>query len=51
MEETDKPKNSIVDIKKYLDDEEFPITGAEFKVFWESLTEEEKDYYRNTDLS
>lgn len=45
-----KEGNSIVDIKKYLSTPEKPITNAEFTSFWNSLTEEEKQEYKNTEL-
>lgn len=40
----------MVDIKKYLSTDDRPLTMIEFKEFWESLTEEEKDEFRKTDL-
>ena len=45
-DEEKKTLNSIVDIKKFLG----PIEGAEFKEFWDSLTDEEKEEYKNTPL-
>ena len=45
-----KEGNSIVDIKKYLATPEKPVTNAEFTNFWNSLTEEEKQEYKKTEL-
>jgi hypothetical protein len=45
-----KEGNSIVDIKKYLSTPEKPITNAEFTSFWNSLTEEEKQEFKKTEL-
>lgn len=38
--------NSMVDIKKFLSTPERPLTMQEFKEFWESCTEEEKEEFR-----
>lgn len=43
-------KNTIVDIKKYLSTESNPLTMAEFNEFWTSLSEEEKEEFRTTEL-
>jgi hypothetical protein len=45
-----KDGNSMVDVKKYLSTPDQPVSMEEFKQFWESLTEEEKDEFRKTDL-
>lgn len=50
MSEEKKDRNSIVDIKKFLGSPENPLDNAEFKAFWESLSEEEKEEYKNTPL-
>lgn len=42
--------NSIVDIKKFFDDPDHPVTGEEFREFWESLTEEEKLEIKKAEL-
>lgn len=39
---------SIVQLKKYLGTEERPVDNAEFKAFWESLTEDEKQEFKNS---
>lgn len=44
------PQNSIVDIKRFFDDSDQPTSSKEFKVFWESLTEEEKNFYHSSSL-
>lgn len=38
-------KNNIIAIARY-----FNVEHQEFSEFWKSLTEEEKEYYRNTEL-
>lgn len=42
--------NTITDIKRYLSDGENPPDNAEFMEFWNSLSDEEKDEFRNTPL-
>lgn len=44
-------RNTIVDIKKYLSTSENPLTTKEFQEFWNSLTEEEKEEFRTTELN
>jgi hypothetical protein len=46
----DDDLNSIVDIKQYLSSPEQPLTMAEFKEFWDSCTEKEKDEFRKMEL-
>lgn len=36
---------NIQDLRKYFG-ENVPVTVTEFKLFWESLTDEEKDSYK-----
>ncbi len=43
-------ENSIVDIKKYLSTPENPLTTKEFQEFWNSLSEEEKNEFRKSEL-
>lgn len=43
-------KNSMLEIKAFLNDPDKPLSTAEFAEFWGSLTEEEKDEYRNMSL-
>ena len=43
-------KNSIVDIKKYFERDDKPISTKEFNDFWKSLTEEEKEDFKKADL-
>lgn len=50
MTEEKQDLNSIVDIKKFLTTEENPLSGAEFTAFWQSLSDEEKDEFKNTEL-
>lgn len=43
--------NTIVEIKKYfMTPGQPPMTNKEFMDFWGSLTEEEKDEFRKTEL-
>jgi len=43
-------ENSIVDLKKYLSTPESPVEMSEFKDFWASCSDEEKDEFKNTEL-
>lgn len=43
-------ENGLVDIKRFLETPERPISNAEFSEFWKSLTEEEKDEFRKAEL-
>lgn len=43
-------ENSIVDLKKFLGTPERPVEMSEFQEFWASLTEEEKEEFRQTEL-
>lgn len=43
-------KNSIVDIKKYLTTDDMPVSSKEMSDFWNSLSEDEKEEYKNAEL-
>jgi hypothetical protein len=44
-------ENTITDIMRYMNsDPSRPLKEGEFKEFWQSLTEEEKDSYRKMEL-
>jgi len=43
--------NSMMDLKKYFETPEKPVTNAEMAEFWRSLTEAEKDYFKNAQLT
>ncbi len=43
--------NSMADIKKFLSTPEKPVSAKEAIVFWETLSEKDKEYYRNVDLT
>lgn len=43
-------RNSVAMLSKFFGTREKPMTGPEFREFWQSLTVDEKDYYRNVDL-
>lgn len=49
-EQVEQVHNSITDIKKYLSTEEDPLTMGEFKEFWDSLNDSEKEMYKTTPL-
>lgn len=42
--------NSLVDLAAYLSTPENPVKSGEFKEFWISLTEEEREEFRRTEL-
>lgn len=42
-------RNNVGMLRNYFA-EIVPVSLAEFKVFWDSLTDKEKDYYRLVDL-
>lgn len=46
----EKEGNSIVEIKKFLSTPDHPVTTSEMSEFWTSLTDEEKEEFRNTEL-
>lgn len=50
MAEDEETFNTIVEIRKYLNTDGEPCSTREFMEFWESLTEEEKDEFRKTEL-
>lgn len=43
-------ENNAVAIKRFFEDGSTKINMDEFKEFWESLSEPDKEYYRNADL-
>jgi hypothetical protein len=43
-------KNNIAEIKRFLSTPEQPLTMDEFKEFWESCSEEEKEEFRTAEL-
>lgn len=43
--------NSMSDIKKFLSTPDRPVSAKEAIEFWETLSEEEKNYYRNAELA
>lgn len=43
-------KNSIVDIKKFLATPERPVDSKEMTDFWSSLSDEEKEEFKNAEL-
>lgn len=47
---TDEEKNSIVDIKKFLEKDAEPFAEGEFQDFWSSLSDEEKAEFKKTEL-
>lgn len=46
----DEIENTILDLKKYLSTPENPVDMQEFKEFWDSCTDEEKEAFKKTPL-
>lgn len=42
--------NTLMDIKRFLERDAAPISMAEFKEFWDALSEEEKQEIKTTEL-
>lgn len=38
--------NSIVDLKKFFSTAEHPVSMEEFKAFWDTLSEQEKEEFK-----
>lgn len=45
------PENTPKDLKEFFSTPEKAVKAAEFMDFWKSLSDEEKEYYKNADLS
>lgn len=43
-------QNSILDLKRYLGTPERPVNNTEWIEFWKSLSDEEKDEFRKSEL-
>lgn len=43
--------NSLKDLIAFFGTPERPVTPPEFRDFWNSLSDQEKDYYKNAPLS
>ena len=43
--------NSVVNLKDFFSTPEKPVSSAEMMTFWKSLSDDEKAYYQNADLS
>lgn len=43
--------NAVKELKAYFSTEEKPVSAAEMMDFWKSLSDEEKKYYQEVDLS
>lgn len=43
-------ENKITEIQAFLNDPDHPFKQGEFKEFWQSLTDAEKDEFRKSDL-
>lgn len=50
MAENEKPKNDVKTLKEFFGTPERPVNGPEMMAFWKSLSDEEKEYYKNADL-
>lgn len=45
-------QNTLTDIRRFFDEtEDKPLKEGEFREFWQSLSEEEKDEFRKTKLT
>lgn len=44
-------ENSVKDLKDFFTTPEKPMAAKEMMDFWTSLSDEEKEYYKNVDLS
>ena len=49
MAENREP-HTLPELKKFLSTPENPVTTAEMSEFWMSLTDEEKEEFRNSEL-
>ena len=43
--------NSVADLKAYFSTEKKPVPAKEMMDFWKSLSEEEKEYYKQAELA
>lgn len=43
-------QNSLTDLKRFLGTSERPVDNAEWVAFWKSLSDEEKEEFRNATL-
>jgi len=48
---TEMPENKIADLKEFFARGSRPVNLNEVTEFWKNLTPEEKEYYKNADLS
>lgn len=44
-------ENTAVQLKKFFSTPEKPVSASEMSEFWKSLTDEEKAYYKASDLN
>lgn len=42
--------NSVKDLREFFFTKDNPGSSSEMREFWQSLSEEEKDYYKSVDL-
>jgi hypothetical protein len=42
--------NSMLDIKRFFEQDSRPLTDSEFKDFWMALSKEEREEFRSADL-
>lgn len=43
-------RNTLGELMKFFSTEDNPVGSGEFKTFWESLSDEEKDEFKNAEL-
>lgn len=41
---------SVADLKEFFSTSEKPVAAKEMMEFWKSLSDEEKEYYKNAEL-
>jgi CO dehydrogenase/acetyl-CoA synthase beta subunit len=46
----DSDQNTVPELMRFFSTPEHPVTSREFRLFWESLTEEEKEEFRQAKL-
>lgn len=44
-------ENTVKELKEYFSTPEKPVNAREMMDFWQSLSEEEKEYYKVVDLT
>lgn len=45
------PENSMADLMKFFSTDENKVKPSEFREFWATLSDEEKEHFKNADIS